>query len=297
MRAFLKLIVFTFFIVVSILFFLDYSFTIVYENAKPRTKFQYFRSFKNKRIDYIFLGSSRVDNAIVPAIIEEQTGKKAANLGFQASKLGDIYTILLLIKEYNIKTEKIFIQVDYIFNREDGYSNVMQHELMPFIRENKITRDYFERYFSDEKSLYYVPFFRYGYFDVKIGLRELLLNVVNKESNIVKNKGFTALYGNSLQHGNALPQEINAQNKYYDQIVAFARINKMPIVFFCAPFCKHTKNLNFIGKLKEKIPGLYDFSTALSNDKMFQNCSHLNADGASYFSKNTIQKMLTDKKS
>jgi hypothetical protein len=297
MRAFLKLIVFTFLIVFSILFFLDYSYTKVYENAKPRTKFQYFRSFKNKRIDYIFLGSSRVDNAIVPAIIEEQTGKKAINLGFQASKLGDIYTLLLLIKEYNIKTEKIFIQVDYIFNLEDGYSNVMEHELMPFIRENKITRDYFERHFSDEKHLYYFPFFRYGYFDVKIGLRELLLNVVNKESIIVKNKGFTALYGNSFQHGNALPQEINAQNKYYDQIVAFARINKMPIVFFCAPFCKHTKNLNFIGKLKEKIPGLYDFSTALTNDKMFQNCSHLNADGASYFSKNTIQKMLTDKKS
>jgi hypothetical protein len=35
----------------------------------------------------------------------------------------------------------------------------------------------------------------------------------------------------------------------------------------------------------------------LTNDKMFQNCSHLNADGATYFSKNTIQKMLTDKKS
>ncbi len=297
MRAFFKYIIFIFLLVVSILSFLDYSFTKIYENAKPRTKFQYLRSLKNKKIDYIFLGSSRVDNAIVPAVIEKQTGKTAVNLGFQATKLGDVYTMLQLIKEYNIQTEKIFIQVDYIFNLEDGYSTVMQHELMPFVRENKITKDYFYRHFSTEKHLYYVPFLRYSYFDVKIGLRELLLNIANKETNILKNKGFTALQGNSFQHGNALPQEINTQNKYYDQIVAFARINKMPIVFFCAPFCKHTKNLNFMGKLKEKIPGLYDFSTALTDDKMFQNCSHLNAEGAAYFSKNTIQKMLTDKKS
>jgi hypothetical protein len=297
MRAFFKYIIFIFLLVVSILSFLDYSFTKVYENAKPRTKFQYFRSFKNKKIDYIFLGSSRVDNTIMPAIIEGQTGKTAINLGFQATKLGDVYTMLQLIKEYNIQTEKIFIQVDYIFNLENGYSNVMQHELMPFVRENKITKDYFYRHFSNEKQLYYVPFFRYSYFDVKIGLRELLLNVANKETNVLKNKGFTALQGNSFQHGNALPQEINAENKYYNQIVAFARIHKISLVFFCAPFCKHTKNLDFMEKLKNKIPGLYDFSTAVADDKMFQNCSHLNAEGAAYFSKYTIQKMLTDKKS
>lgn len=114
MRAFLKYFIFIILLVVAILFLLDYSFTKVYENAKPRTKFQYFRSLKNKKIDYIFLGSSRVDNTIVPAIIEEQTGKKAVNLGFQATKLGDVYTMLQLIQEYNIQTEKIFIQVDYI---------------------------------------------------------------------------------------------------------------------------------------------------------------------------------------
>lgn len=296
MRAFLKYIIFIFLLVVSILSFLDYSFTKVYENANPRTKFQYFRSFKNKKIDYIFLGSSRVDNTIVPAIIEEQTGKTVVNFGFQAAKLGDVYTMLQLIKEYNIRPEKIFIQVDYIFNLEDGYSTIMQHELMPFVRENKITKDYFERHFSNEKQLYYVPFFRYSYFDVKIGLRELLLNVANKETNILKNKGFTALQGNSFQHENALPQLINAKNKYYDQIVAFAQINKMSLVFFCAPFCKHTKNLNFVEKLKEKIPELYDFSTAVTDDKMFKNCSHLNGNGAAYFSKYTIRKMLIDKK-
>lgn len=296
MRVFLKHIIFIFLIVVSILFFLDYSYTKIYENSKPRTKFQYFRSFKNRKIDYIFLGSSRVDNTIVPTTIEEQTGKKALNLGFQAAKLGDIYTMLQLIKEYDIQFEKIFIQVDYIFNLEDGYSNVLQHELMPFIRENKITKDYFDRHFSDEKQLYYVPFFRYNYFDVKIGLRELLLNVANKETNICKNKGFTALHGNSIQHGNALPHEIVTRNKYYDKIVAFGRIHKMSLVFFCAPFCKHTENLDFIQKLKEKIPELYDFSNAVTDDKMFQNCSHLNGDGAEYFSKYKIQKMLTDKK-
>lgn len=278
-----------------ILYLLDYNYTHVYENSRPRTKFQYFRSLKNKKINYIFLGSSRVENDISARTIEEQTEKKALNLGFQASKLSDIYTILQLIKKYNIQTDKIFIQIDYIFNIENGYSNVMQYELMPFVKENEVTKEYFERHFNDEKVMYYFPFYRYCYFGAKIGIREFILNLANKETKIIRDKGFVALKGISSVHNNTLPTEINSRNKYYDLIIKFVSKNKMPVVFFCAPFCKHTKNLLFIKKLKKKIPNLYDFSSLLSNDNMFQNCSHLNEDGAIYFSKYFIRKMLKSK--
>lgn len=295
MRKFIKYLGSIFFVILVTLLFLDYSYTKVYENSNPRTKFQYFRSLKDKKINYIFLGSSRVENTIVTSLIEEQTGKSAMNLGFQASKLGDLYTMLKLIKKYDIQTDKIFIQVDYIFNIEDGYSNVMQYELMPFIKDNEITKEYFERHFSGEKEMYYFPFYRYCHFDAKIGLREFILNIANKETKIIKNKGFAALQGNSSEHKNGLPMQINNSNKYYNKIIEFSKINNMPVVFFCSPFCKHTKNLIFMKKLKLKIPGLYDYSGVVNDDKMFANCSHLNQNGANYFTRYLIEKILMNK--
>ena len=294
MIKFIKYLGSIFVIVAVLLLLLDYSYTTIYEHSNPRTKFQYFRSLKNKKINYIFLGSSRVENTIVTSLIEERTGKSAVNLGFQVSKLGDLYTMLKLIKKYNIQTDKIFIQVDYIFNIENGYSNAMQYELMPFIKENEITKECFERHFSDEIEMYYLPFYRYCYFDAKIGLREFILNIANKETRIIKNRGFIALEGNSSEHKNALPIQINDTNKYYNKIVEFTKINNMSVVFFCAPFCKHTEKMIFMERLKIKIPGLYDFSGVVNDDKMFASCSHLNQNGANYFTSYLIKKILID---
>jgi hypothetical protein len=294
MRRFLKHIGLIFFFIVGVLYLLDFSFTKVYENSVPRTKIQYLRSFKNKKVDYIFLGSSRVENGIVPELIMYKTGKIAINLGFQAAKMSDIYIMLKLIKEYNIKAEKIFIQIDYIFNIEDGHSNVLEWELMPFIRENQITKEYFNNHFSDKRELYNIPFYRYCRYEPKIGFREFFLNTVNKETPVIKNYGFVPLYGNSTEHNNTLPAEINAENKYYDEVKKFIKNNNMKVLYFCAPFCKHTKNLFFVNKLKNKIPELYDFSQVVSDDAMFQNCSHLNREGAFFFTEYLIQKTIID---
>ncbi|TDE28037.1 hypothetical protein E0I61_13125 [Flavobacterium ranwuense] len=295
MKKFIKHMMLIFFGLIVILLFLDFSFTTVYENSEPRTKFQYLRSLKNKKVDYIFLGSSRVENSIVSKLIRDKTGKSAINLGFQASKMSDIYTVLKLIKKYNIKTDKILIQVDYIFNIEDGCSNILQYELMPFIRENEVTQEYFNRCLINKKEILYTPFYRYLHYEPKIGFREFFLNLINKKTSIVKNNGFVPLQGNSFEHNNSLPSQIISKNKYFDGIKTFAEINKMPVIFFCVPFCKHTKNLIFIKKLKQKIPELYDFSGVINNDKMFKNCSHLNQNGANDFTKYLIEKMLIDK--
>lgn len=293
MNKFTRHIVLILLLIISILVVLDFAYTKVYETVSvPRTKFQYLRSLGNKKIDYIFLGSSRVENSIMPKLIKDKTGKTAINLGFQASKFGDIYTVLQLIKEYNITVDKIFIQVDYIFNIEDGYSNVFQWELMPFIRENDATKEYFKRHFEERKMLYYCPFYRYCSFDTKIGTREFVMNLINKKTKITEHYGFVGLEGSSSEHHNTLPDYINPKNSYFDKIKVYASKYKMPIVFFCAPFCKHTKNLNFVEKLKNKIPELYDFSQAVDKDELFNNCSHLNEEGAFFFTEIIIEKMV-----
>lgn len=119
--------------------------------------------------------------------------------------------------------------------------------------------------------------------------------MINKKTSVIKNHGFVALQGNSPEHNYTLPSKINSRNKYYDMIKQFAKNNKMPVIFFCSPFCKHTKNLIFIKKLKQIIPELYDFSGVINNDKMFKNCSHLNQNGAKDFTKHLIEKILIDK--
>jgi len=274
---------------------LDVVYTKIYETAPPRTKFQYFRSLENKKVDYVFLGSSRVENGIVPSIIKQKTGKTAVNFGFQAAKLGDIYTLLQLIKEYNIGHETILIQVDYIYNFEGGHSTIFEYEMMPFIRDNGATKRYSDVYSEHPTANYYLPFYRYCNKDLKLGFREVFANVVRKKTNVIAQNGYVARFGTAAKLAGGLPAVILDNNSILDSIQAFARLNKMKLVFFFAPVCRNSENQDFVLKLKTKIPGLKDFSRALDIDKMFIDCNHLNDSGAQRFTEIFIDEVLKNK--
>ena len=102
MKKFITRIIVVLFTILIVSLAFDFAYTYIYKNSNPRSKFQYLRSLKNTKINYIFLGSSRVDNGIVPSIIENKSNKTSLNLGFQYSLIGDIYYSLKLLKEYNI---------------------------------------------------------------------------------------------------------------------------------------------------------------------------------------------------
>lgn len=271
---------------------LDVAYTKIYETSYPRTKFQYLRSLKNKKVDYIFIGSSRVENGIVPSIIKQKTGKEAVNFGFQAAKLGDIYTLLQLIKEYNLHYQAILIQVDYIYNIKKGHSNIFEYEMMPFVRDNAITKAYSDAYSEHPVANYYIPFYRYCNNDLKLGFREVFANVIHKKNNTVPNRGYGAQYGSSVALMGALPDKILDHNAILDSIQSFVKQSKMKVVFYCAPFCKNKQNKNYTAKLKTKILGLQDFSGVIDDDSMFQNCNHLNDSGARRFTEIFIEKVL-----
>lgn len=293
MKKFIKNILLLISVVIFLMIVLDYSYTKIYEESKPRTKFQYLKSLKNKKIEYVFLGSSRVENAIIPKIIKDRTGKEAVNLGFQASKLQDVFTILKLVKELNIENETVFIQIDYIFNINSGSSNILEYEMIPFIRENEIIKSHLKKQSKGSFLFnYYVPFYRYCRNDLKLGFREVFLNLMNKKSNLIETKGYIPLRGYSAIHNGSLPAEIVDKNKIFDSITKFCSKNKIKVVFYCTPFCKHTKNLEFIQKLKYKVPSLNDFSNVILQDEKFQNCSHLNNDGAEVFTEIFVKKLL-----
>jgi hypothetical protein len=278
--------------ILAVMFVLDVAYTKIYETSSPRTKFQYLRSLKHEKVDYIFIGSSRVENGIVPSIVKQKTGKEAVNLGFQAAKLGDIYTLLQLIAAYDIHYETILIQVDYIYNLERGHSNIFEYEMTPFFRENKVTKAYLYRFVENPFANYYLPFYRYCNNDLKLGFREVFANSIHKKNNVTKDAGYGAKYVNPTELSGALPAVILDKNADMDSIQSFVKQNKMKVVFYCAPFCKNNRNKDFTTKLKTKIPGLKDFSGAIKDDKMFSNCNHLNDSGARKFTEFFVEELL-----
>ncbi len=263
---------------------LDMFYTNVFKEATPRTKFQNLRALKNQTVDYVFLGSSRVENGISPEIIKSRTGKVAINLGFQASKMSDIYLILQLLDEYKISYKKAFIQVDYIYNFENGFSNVLSYEVLPFLNENELISNH--SLLNDPANFWrnkHIPFYRYSITSQKIGIREVVMNVLRKQTTISKNKGFDPLFGNYSGGKYSLPDTIAKKNKYYDLIADYSLKNKKDVTFFIAPFLISDNDFSFVRKLEKKVIGLKDFSNALPNNKYFQNNSHLNNVGAEAF--------------
>ena len=131
MRKFLiNSIVFLVGIIIA-LFLLDNLYTYVYNNSFPRNKTQYILSLKEgEKLDYIFLGSSRVENSIISSEIERLTGKRTINLGTQGARLDDMNIFLRLLIEKKVKIKRLFIQVDYIYNYESS-SDIVRSQVLP----------------------------------------------------------------------------------------------------------------------------------------------------------------------
>ncbi len=284
MRNFFISLIRIFVITLLLMFSMDIVYSYAFKNGIPRNKISYILSLEPKKIDYIFLGSSRVDNFIDSEIIESKTGKSAINLGVQGAKLDDIYLILQLLKKQNIRSEIIFIQVDYIFNMK-GSSKILESFLMPHIDIAEFS-EYIQKRDEDYFKLKYIPFYRFLAYDHKLGFREFFNTAIHKKSNTDFKNGYFAKFGNSgesLKSG--LPEKVIDKNKTFDAINKFAIENNIRVIYFMAPFCANTKNLDFAEKLKEKIPSLLNYTSIyLNNDNYFFNCSHLNDTGAKAFS-------------
>lgn len=284
MKKFTAYISSLFLALIVLLYILDALYTFTYKHGVPRNKVSYVLSQKNKKIDYVFIGSSRVDNNIDADVIEKITGKSAINLGIQGAKLDDYFLMIQLLHKQNIKSDTIFIQVDYVFNYE-GSSDIIKSNLIPYLQDDLIS-GYIRQRDPDFYKLKYIPFYRYLVFDYKIGFREFFNTLMGIKSNTDFKNGYYPLYGSQgVELKAELPDHIIDKNATIEAINHFALENNLKIVYFMAPYCAQTENLDFSEKLKEKIPYLIDYSREFKDcEAYFFNCTHLNDDGAKAFS-------------
>ena len=272
-------------VVITLLFLLDSMYTYAYNEGVPRNKIAHILAIKDTKIDYIFIGSSRVDNAIDPQIIQSVTGNTSINLGIQGGKLDDSFFLLQLLTKQNIKSKTIFIQVDYVYNFLDN-SEILKSTLMPYIH-NDFFSSFIQQRDPDYWALKNLPFYRYLRYDYKIGFREFFNTSIGKKPHIDLQHGYSPNIGNGEDKMTLfLPDHILDQNPSINAINSFAEKNNLKIIYFIAPLCSGTENIEFVTKLREKLPVLWDFSTVLFNEeKHFYDCAHLNDFGAKEFSK------------
>lgn len=292
MKAFIRNLVLITIAIIVLLYLLDFAYTKVYQNAKPRNKTQYILSLEEgTEIDYVFMGSSRIENFIMPSIIKNVTKKEVINLGTQGARLYDITVFLKLLIGQKVKIKRLFIQVDYIFNLESS-SDIVRAQALPYVRSNSILKNYMKRVDSSYSKNYYLPFYRYATNDFRLGFREFLASAINKKAKIDFKDGFVPLF-NAIKKGEAhtagLPKEIIKSNKNILEIEALCRANNIEVNYFCAPYCSGLISNNYLTKLNNKLPNFKDFSRVIKDDSLFHNCSHLNLNGAKVFTNHFIK--------
>ena len=172
MQRFAKYILLIFSGLLLIMFVLDKAYTYTYKNSLPRNKISYLISQKSEHIDFIFIGSSRVDNTINTEVIEKHLGGKSLNLGIQASKPSDYLLIVKLLQELQISSDYIFIQLDHSFNL-DTNSDILNSFLVPYMEYTSIQR-HLKSTLNDYWYVKNIPFYRYLKYDYQLGFREFL---------------------------------------------------------------------------------------------------------------------------
>ena len=293
MKKFVKYILKIIILLLISTYSLDYIYTKTYSDCIPRSKFQYLRLQKNKSFDYIFLGSSRVENTVVSNLIEEKTGKRTINLALQGSNLSDLYFIQKLLKTYKIKFKKIFIQLDGAFYAPNDFSVIVNYESAPFINENNEITSFFK--LSNKQQFWQcknIPFYRYIYFSSNLGFREFLACLVSVEKHqFSKDKGYVPLQNSFKKTKLDFDKPIN-KNCFLDSIVNFNKNNKINCAFFTSPYRINSKiELNKLNQLVSKFPISNNFSTSLQNDNYYQDNYHLNHTGALIFTSILIEKL------
>lgn len=292
MKYFLKKTALLLLIILLVAIGLELVYDYVYSNAEPRNKTEYIVQLKNQKIDYAFFGSSRVKNSVDTELIKNLTHKKAINFGADGVKLDEILLELSTLIENKVSFEKIFIQVDYTYSY-NKYYNVKPFWL-PYLHSKKAVNNLLKN--NDNYFEYkYIPFYRYKDNDYSIGFREFFFTAINKKTNQNYANGFLPLDDDyTIVKFDSSPN-IVCSNQIFEKIEQLCLVNKINVVYFCAPFSTDVKNSKMITQIKKYVPELADYSTFFASNEYFANSNHLNRKGATIITTDLVKNYMLTK--
>ncbi len=294
MRNFLLFLAKGFALLLLTLVFLDVLYTAVYMQSNSRSKIDYLFNSKDKNYDVVFLGSSRVNNHFVPKIFNNQ-GYKTINFGITRSRLEESALMLQMMVERNYKIKYLILQVDLNINTND-HSEAIRSLFMPYLHTSKTVRDFY-RAIPEYNELLYIPFYRYMHYDARVGFREMYYSAIHKKTNALENEGFHPLMTSDK---NLIPADLSKyypkRNKGYEEIKAICKKNNIQLIALTTPMCMETINRDYFNHLQEVYPEIRRFENAVTDDKYFSTCGHLNKDGAEEFTKVVFKALFKPKK-
>jgi len=273
---------------------LDALYTTAYINSSERSKIDYLYNTKDKNYDVVFLGSSRINNHLAPKIFNDN-GYKTFNFGITRSRLEESALMLKMMVERNYKIKNLILQVDININTDD-HSEAIRSLFMPYLHWSKTIRDHY-RTIPEYNQLLYIPFYRYMHYDARIGFREMYYSLIHKRTNALENEGFNPLVSN--QHP-LIPADLSKyapkRNKSYEEIKKICLANHINLIAITTPMCMETINRDYFNHLNEIYPEIRRFENAVTDDKYFSTCGHMNKDGATEFTKIVFNTLFKPKK-
>lgn len=273
---------------------LDVLYTAVYLQSDSRSKIDYLYNSKDKNYEVVFLGSSRVNNHFDPEIFNK-AGYKTFNFGITRSRLDESALMLQMMVERNYKIKHLILQVDLNINTND-HSEAIRSLFMPYLHTSKTIREYYSD-LPEYNQLLYIPFYRYMHYDARIGFREMYYSAIHKKTNVLENDGFHPLLNGPDK---LVPADLSKyypkRNKGYETIKAICKKNNIHLIALTTPMCMETINRDYFNHIQKVYPEILRFENAVTDDKYFSTCGHLNKDGAIEYTKVVFNALFKSKK-
>lgn len=283
MKQFYKFILKGLAVLLLTMVLLDALYTVVYRQTDDRNKISYLFNTKNRKYDVVFLGSSRVNNHFVPKYFNDR-GYKTFNFGITRSRLEESALMLKLMVERNYTIDTLILQVDLNINTND-HSEAIRSLFMPYIHQSETIRQHYDT-IPEYNKLLFIPFYRYMHYDSRVGFREMYASLVHKETNALHHDGFNPLLKNQRPMVAAdLSKYYPKRNKAYEEIKAICKQHNIHLIALTTPMCMSTINREYFNHIQSVYPEVYRFENAVTDDKYFSTCGHMNKEGAVEYTK------------
>lgn len=293
MKSFFKFILKALVLLILTMVVLDLIYTIIYKQTNDRNKISYLYNSKDKNYDVVFLGSSRINNHLVPKIFNDN-GYKTFNFGVTRSRLEESALMLKLMVEHNYKIKNLILQVDLNINTND-HSEAIRSLFMPYLHQSEIIRAHYKTIPEYDKLLY-IPFYRYLNYDARVGFREMYFSLIQKKTNALENEGFNPLKSNT---GKMIPADLSKyypkRNVGYEEIKAICKKNNINLIAITTPMCMNTINRDYFNDIQSVYPEICRFENAVTADAYFSTCGHMNKAGAVEFTKVVFNALFKSK--